>query len=199
MLSRFTSKPSKDHWLAIEQVMRYLIGTKSYGLFYKKYPAVIEAFSDADWSTLSSGSLFTTGYIFTLGSGAICWKSTKQTIIVNSTMEAELIALVSASEETNCLRDLLYEIPFWEKSIPHILIHCDSIAVIRRVKNRNYNGKSRPIRRKHSTVRSYLSSGIITVDYIKSNDNLADSFTKALVKDRVWNTSRGLGLKSIDS
>ena len=199
MLSRFTSKPSKDHWLAIEQVMRYLIGTKSYGLFYKKYLVVIEAFSDADWSTLSSGSLFTTGYIFTLGSGAICWKSKKQTIIVNSTMEAELIALVSASEETNCLRDLLYEIPFWEKPSPHILIHCDSTAVIRRVKNRNYNGKSRPIRRKHSTVRSYLSSGIITVDYIKSNDNLADSFTKALVKDRVWNTSRGLGLKSIDS
>ena len=29
----------------------------------------------------------TTGYIFTLGSGAICWKSKKQTIIANSTME----------------------------------------------------------------------------------------------------------------
>ena len=41
VLNRFTSKPSKDHWIAIEQVMRYLIGTKSYGLFYKKYHAVI--------------------------------------------------------------------------------------------------------------------------------------------------------------
>ena len=48
VLSKFTSKLSKDHWLAIERVMRYLIGTKSYGLFYKKYPIVIEAFSDAD-------------------------------------------------------------------------------------------------------------------------------------------------------
>ena len=35
VLRRFTNKPSKDHWLAIEQVMRYIIGTKSYGLFYK--------------------------------------------------------------------------------------------------------------------------------------------------------------------
>ena len=35
LLSRFTSKPSKDHWLAIERVMRYLIGTKNYGLFLK--------------------------------------------------------------------------------------------------------------------------------------------------------------------
>ena len=87
VLSKFTRKPSKDHWLAIERVMRYLIGTKSYGLFYKKYPAVIEGFSDADWNILSGDSLSTTGYILTLGSGAICWKSKKQTIIANSTMK----------------------------------------------------------------------------------------------------------------
>ena len=103
VLSRFTSKPSKNHWLAIERVMRYLIGTKNYCLFYKKYFVVIEAFSDADWNTLSGDSLSTIGYIFTLGSGAICWKSKKQTIIANSTMEAELIALASASEKANWL------------------------------------------------------------------------------------------------
>ena len=81
--------------------MKYLSGTKPYGLFYKKYHAVFEGFSDADWNILSSDSLSTTGFIFTLGSGAICWKSKKQTIIANSTMEAELIALASTSEEAN--------------------------------------------------------------------------------------------------
>ena len=160
---------------------------------------MIEAFSDADWNILSSDSLSTTGYIFTLGSSAICWKSKKQTIIANSTMEAKLITLALASEEANWLRDLLYEIPLWEKPIPPILIHCDSTAAIHRVKNHYYNGKPRPIRRKHSTMRSYLSGGIITMDYIKSNDNFADPFTKALAKDRVWNTSSGIGLKSIES
>ena len=114
VLSRFTSKPSRDHWLAIERVMRYLIGTKNYDLFYKKCLAVIEAFSDANWNTLLGDSLSTIGYIFTLGSCAICWKSKKQTIIANSTMEAELLALSLASEEANWLRDLLYEIPLWE-------------------------------------------------------------------------------------
>ena len=60
-------------------------------------------------------------------------------------MEAELIALALVSEKANWLRDLLYEIPFWEKPNPPILIHCDSTATIGRVKNRYYNGKSRPI------------------------------------------------------
>ena len=114
-------------------------------------------------------------------------------------MEAELITLVSASKEANWLRNLLYEIPLWKKPIPPILVYCDSTTTISRVKNHYYNDKSRPIRRKHSTVRSYLSSGIITVNYIKSNDNLADPFTKVLAKDWVLNTSRGMGLKSIES
>ena len=73
----------------------------SYGLFYKKYHILIEAFSDADWNTLSSNSLSTTSYAFILGSCTICWKSKKQTIIANSTMKAELIALASASKEAN--------------------------------------------------------------------------------------------------
>ena len=52
--------------------MKYLSGTKTYGLFYKKYPAVLEGFSDADWNTLLGDSLSITGFIFTLGSGTIC-------------------------------------------------------------------------------------------------------------------------------
>ena len=35
VLSRFTSKPSKDHWHAIERVMKYLSSSKSHVSFIK--------------------------------------------------------------------------------------------------------------------------------------------------------------------
>ncbi|XP_069148323.1 secreted RxLR effector protein 161-like [Solanum lycopersicum] len=57
--------------------------------------------SKPDWNTLSGDFCSTTGYVFTLGGGAVCWRSKKQIIIANSTMEAELVALASASEEVN--------------------------------------------------------------------------------------------------
>ena len=47
------------------------------------------------------------------------------------------------------------------------------------------SGDQQPLRRKHSIAQSYLNSSIIIVDYVKSNDNLADPFIKALAKDRV--------------
>ena len=137
----------------------------------------------------------TTGYVFTLGGVAICWKSKKQQIIAKSTMEAELIALASASEEAGWLRDLLSEIPMWKKPMPRVLIHCDSTVTIGRVRNKYYNGKSRFIRRKHSTVRSYINNGTINVDYIRTGDNIADPLTKALAREKIWIISRGMGLK----
>ena len=110
-------------------------------------------------------------------------------------MEAELIALSLASEEAGWLRDLLSEIPMWEKPISPVLIHCDITATIRRVHNKYYNGKSRSIRRKHSIVRSYMNNGTINVDYISTNDNIADPLTKALAREKIWIASRGMGLK----
>lgn len=195
VLSRFTSKPSLEHWNAMYRVMGYLKRTINHGLMYQRQPAVLEGFSDADWNSQSGDSMSTTGYVFTLGGGAVCWRSKKQQIIAKSTMEAELIALASASEEAGWLRDLLFEMPMWEKPVPPILIHCDSTAAIGRVQSKYYNGKSRSVRRKHSTVRSYLSKGAINIDYVRSGDNLADPLTKALAREKIWCTSRGMGLK----
>ena len=82
---------------------------------------------------LSGDSLSTTGYVFTIGGRAISWKYKKQQIIAKSTRETELIALSLANEETGWLRDLLSEIPMWEKLISPVLIHCDKTATIGRV------------------------------------------------------------------
>nr|GEX78165.1 putative Gag and Pol polyprotein, identical [Tanacetum cinerariifolium] len=43
--------------------------------------------------TASSDSKSTTGWIFTLGGGAICWGSKKQICITHSTIEVEFLAL----------------------------------------------------------------------------------------------------------
>ncbi|WMV33897.1 hypothetical protein MTR67_027282, partial [Solanum verrucosum] len=69
----------------------------------------------------------------------------------------------------------------------------DSTAAIGRVQNRYYNDKSKPIRRKHNNVRSYLTNGTINVDYVKSCDNLTGPLTKALTS-----TSKEMGLKPIN-
>ena len=81
--------------------------------------------------------------------------------------------------------------------MPAICIHCDSQFAIGRAQNHMYNGKSRHIRRRHHTVRQLLSNRIISIDYIKSKENITDPLTKGLTKELVYSSSKGMGLKPI--
>ena len=79
--------------------------------------------------------------------------------------------------------------------MPPINIHCDSQSAMGRAHNHMYNGNSRHIRRCHNTVRQLLLNGIISIDYVKSKDNIADPLTKGLTQEQVESLSRGMGLK----
>ena len=60
-----------------------------------------------------------------------------------------------------------------------------------------YNGKSRHIRRSHNTIRQLLSTEVISVDYVKSKDNIADSLAKGLNKELVEKSSKGMRLNPV--
>ncbi|PNX71449.1 retrotransposon-related protein, partial [Trifolium pratense] len=74
---------------------------------YKGYPNVLEGYSDANWISDSDETKSTSGFIFSLGGAVVAWKSSKQTCIARSTMEAEFIALDLAGSEAEWLRNLL--------------------------------------------------------------------------------------------
>ena len=196
-LSRYTSNPGNDHWKSIVRVLRYLRYTRDYGLHYTRDPAVIEGYSDANWISDIKDSRSTSGFIFTLAGVAISWKSSKQTVIARSTFESEFIALDKCGEEAEWLRLFLEYIPMWIKPVPAIRIHCDSQSAIGRAQSNMYNGKSRHIRRRHNTIRQLLSTGTISIDYIKSKDNLADPLTKGLNRELVQKLSNRMGLKPL--
>ncbi|GJS17474.1 hypothetical protein Tco_0411946 [Tanacetum coccineum] len=176
----------------------FLNRTRKLALYYDRFPVVLEGYSDASWITGSSDSKSTTGWIFTLGGGAVCWGSKKQTCITHSTMEAEFLALAAAGKEAEWLRNMLLDIELWPKPMPAISLHCDSQSTLSRAYNKVYNGKSRHISLRHAYIKELISNGIITIEYIRSCKNLADPFTKGLPKDIVFGTTREMGLKPIE-
>ncbi|PHU06732.1 hypothetical protein BC332_23221 [Capsicum chinense] len=110
-------------------------------------------------------------------------------------MESEFIALDKVGEEEEWLQNFLEDIPYWPKLVAPVCIHCDCQAAIGRAGSMMYNDRSRHIRRRHNTVRELLSSGIITVYYVKSKDNVSDPLTKDLSREVVERNSKGMGLR----
>ncbi|KAK6124941.1 hypothetical protein DH2020_041316 [Rehmannia glutinosa] len=196
-LSQFLHAPTTNHWIACKHLLRFLKGTLTLGLVFKPVQRfLLEGYSDADWASSLDDRRSTGGYVFTIGGGAVSWKSSKQTCIARSTMESEFIALDKAGEEAEWLHNFLEDIPCWPKPVAAIMIHCDSQSAIGRAQNSMYNGKSRHIHRRHNTVRQLISNGVITIDYVKSKENLADPLTKGFNRDQVYCLSKGMGLKS---
>jgi hypothetical protein len=193
------SNPGIDHWHALERVMRYLCGTMSYGIHYLGHPAVLEGYSDGNWISDVDDIKATSGYVFTFGGGTVSWRSCRQTILMRSTMKAELTALDTATIESEWLRELLLDLPVVEKPMPAILLNCDNQTVIVKVNNSKDNAKSsRHVKRCLKSIRKLRNSRVITVTYIQIDKNLADPFTKGLSRNVIDSASREMSLRPID-
>ena len=167
-----------------------------YGIHYTGYPRVLEGFSDSNWISDADEIKATSGYVFTLGGGAVSWKSCNQTILTRSTIEAELTTLDTATLEAEWLRELLMDLPMVEKPIPAILMNCDNQTVIGKVNNSKDNMKSsRHVKRRLKSVRKLKKSKVIALDYVQTAKNLANQFTKGLSRNVIDNASMELGLR----
>ena len=64
-------------------------------------------------------------------------------------------------------------------------IHADYMTTLCRVYSQVYNGKSGHIALRHNLVQGLITNGVITFDYVNTNFNLADSFTKGMIRDSI--------------
>jgi hypothetical protein len=180
-LSRFVLNPGDDHSRALEIVLRYLKGTMSLGIHYTGYPTVLEGYCDANWISDADEIYATSGYVFSLGGGAVLWKSCKKTILTRSIMEAELTALDTASVEAKWICELLMDLQVVENPLPAISMNCDNLTRIIKINSCKDNMKStRHIKRHLKYVRKLRNFGVIALDYVHTSKNLADQFTKGL-------------------
>ena len=109
-------------------------------------------------------------------------------------MESEFITLDKCGEEVEWQRQFLEDILKWPKPMPPICVNCDSQSILGRAQNSMYNGKSRYIHPRHNTI---LLTWVISLDYVKSKDNIVNPLTKGLNRELVEKSSRGMGLKPI--
>jgi hypothetical protein len=145
------SNPGDNYWHALERILRYLKGTMSYDIHYTGYPKVLEGFYDANWISDTDELYAISGYVFFLGGGVVSWKSCKQTVLMKSTMEAELTALDTVGAEAEWLRET-------------------------KVNSSKDNMKStRHIKQRLKSIRKLRNSGVIALDYVHTSKNLADN------------------------
>ncbi|KAF2315618.1 hypothetical protein GH714_040132 [Hevea brasiliensis] len=125
LISRYMENPTENHLLAAKRILRYLQGTRDFGLFYKKgVMSNLIGFTDSDFAGDQDDRKSTSGHVFMLGSAAVSWSSKKQPIVTLSTTEAEFVAATSCACQSIWLKKILTELRFIQEEA--IEIYCDN-------------------------------------------------------------------------
>ncbi|KAG7549820.1 Reverse transcriptase RNA-dependent DNA polymerase [Arabidopsis thaliana x Arabidopsis arenosa] len=203
LLARYNSSPTRRHWNGIKHIFRYLQGTIDLGLYYPRNSEFgLVGFADAGYLSDPHKSRSQTGYVFTIGGTAISWRSQKQTIVATSSNHAEIIALHEACRECVWLRSMTNHIQEASglviKREPTRLYE-DNAACVAQIEE----GYIKSDRTKHIPPRffSYTQelekNKEVDVQYIRSSDNAADLFTKALPTSTFRKHVQSIGMRHL--
>ena len=75
------------------------MGAIDLGINYKSNDVSLTSYSDADFANNELDCRSLTGYVFKIGNAAITWNTRKQSTVTLSTMEAEYMAVATATHK----------------------------------------------------------------------------------------------------
>nr|GEX11480.1 ribonuclease H-like domain, reverse transcriptase, RNA-dependent DNA polymerase [Tanacetum cinerariifolium] len=192
LLSRFMQEPREQHMKAIRQVLRYVKGTKGYGITYKHNEGnKIHGYSDSSYRINTQERKGTTGIIFYYGESPISWSTQKQATVALSSYESEFIPATQA---------------LWLKRLLSKLTHYEEDKVTKRVNNKSaialmknpiFHRRSKHIDTKYHFIRECIEKENILVEFVSGEYQRADILTKALPKIKFLTMRHLIGLKDL--
>ncbi|XP_048615895.1 LRR receptor-like serine/threonine-protein kinase GSO1 [Brassica napus] len=174
--------PTTTHFKAAKRILRYIKGTINFGLYYSisdDYKLV--GYSDSDWGGDVDDRKSTSGFVFFIGETAFTWMSKKQPIVTLSTCEAEYVAATSCVCHAIWLRNLLKELNLPQEEPTKIFV--DNRSAIALAKNPVFHDRSKHIDTRYHYIRECVTKMDVQLEYVKTNDQVADIFTKPLKRE----------------
>ena len=136
MTSRFQQSPGIAHWTAVKNILRYLNRTKDMFLVFGgvEEELTVKCYTDASFQTDRDDSRSQSGFVFTLNGGAIYWKSSKQSVVADSTTESEYIAASDAAKEAAWMKKFITDLDVVPSIRKPIEVFCDNTGAIAQAK-----------------------------------------------------------------
>ncbi|GJW59908.1 putative ribonuclease H-like domain-containing protein [Tanacetum coccineum] len=173
----------------------FVVWSTTLGLWYPKdLPVDLIAYSDNNYAGASLDRKSTTGGCQFLGCRLISWQCKKQTIVANSTTEAEYIVASNCCGQILWLQNQLLD---YEYNFIKTKIHVDNESAIRVVKNHIYHSKIKHIEIRHHFIRDSYEKKLIEMVKIHTDYNIADLLTKAFDVTRFQFLIASIGLVDI--
>ncbi|KAD5961410.1 hypothetical protein E3N88_12883 [Mikania micrantha] len=203
---QFMHFPTTNHWSTVKRILRYLKGTISYGLLVQQNSSpvlhayadatfnTLTAFSDADWAGCPDDRRSTGGYAIYLETNLVSWSARKQKTVSRSSTESEYKALADVVVELTWLQTLLQELHVPIQTVP--TLWCDNLGATYLSANPVFHARTKHVEVDFHFVREKVAKHQLSVQFISTDDQIADVFTKPLPSQRFLNLRSKLRVAS---
>jgi hypothetical protein len=185
-LSKVMDGATEAHQKILYRAIKYVIDTKQRCLTLS--PEIkkgrwweIEAFSDSDWAALENNRKSVTGFAVYVNGALVSWKSKQQEVTAKSSTEAEYIALATVCSEVMFIKQLLESVNIGVKT--PIKINVDNTGAIMLLDNESISQRTKHIDVRIHFMRDLKEDKIIQIEYVNTEFNQADPFTKNLISN----------------
>lgn len=177
--SQFLNSFGQEHWKFVKRILKYLKGTKNFGIVYGSSGSALQlgGFTDADWANCLKTRKSRSSYIFIFNGGPVSWSSQRQSIVTASTTGSEYIALSEGVKEALWLKRFLKELKINDQPVN---IRVDNQSAIKIAENSEYHKRTKYIDWRFHFVRDFVEKNVIRVEYVNFKNQLADILTKPL-------------------
>ncbi|GAV67049.1 hypothetical protein CFOL_v3_10558 [Cephalotus follicularis] len=178
LCARFQSNHKESHLFAVKRIFKYLAYTPTLGLWYSRDSSFdLHSYSDANFGGYKVDRKSTSGSCQYLGSMLVSWFSKKQNSVALSTTEAEYIAVGSFCAQILWQKQQLVDYGICVKDVS---IKCDNTSSICLAKNPVHHSRTKHIDIRYHFLREHVECGDIVLEYIPTEKQVADIFTKPL-------------------
>ncbi|GJZ86717.1 putative ribonuclease H-like domain-containing protein [Tanacetum coccineum] len=188
--ARFQITPKVSHLHAVKRIFRYLKGQPKSDLWYPKdSPFDLEAYTDSDYAGASLDRKSTTRGCQFLRSRMISWRCKKQTVVANSTIEAEYVAAANCCGQVLWIQNQMLDYGY---NFMNTKIFIDNESTICIVKKPVSHSKTKHIEIRHHFIKDSYEKRLIQVIKIHTDHNVADLPTKAFDVDLTFADSHNM-------
>jgi hypothetical protein len=172
------ANPKEVHLWAIKRIMRYLVYTPKFGLWYPKGSTFdLIGYSDGDYVRCKIVRKSTSGTCQFLVRSLVSWASKKQNSVALSTAEAEYIVAGHCCAQLLWMRQTLRDYGYKLSKVPLL---CDNESAIRMADNPVEHSRTKHIDILYHFLKNHQQKGDIEIAYVSTHNQLADVFTKPL-------------------
>ncbi|GFW00780.1 retrovirus-related Pol polyprotein from transposon TNT 1-94 [Trichonephila clavipes] len=153
----------------------------------------LRCYSDSDFATNRDDRVSMGGFITFIDETPISWRTFKQKSVSLSTMEAEYVSLTEAAKEFIWLKNVI-DNKSLNLELSEKVMFCDNQAAISFSKSPVENYRTKHIDVRYHFLRNLIYDKVFQIKYIGTKNNLADIFTKPMVKEKLLEFCRKLFL-----